>query len=196
MNARAGAGDESGMKTRANSRLPLGAVLLVAALASAGCSITATRRLASVPPGRLGYDDLCRVQDYFDAIEIKRGEPPAVVRHSEGDGANGRTRFQFAGEFQLAHLRRLLGEHWRNLPPELARAARVEIDVPWQEVRGGRRSAGDAELAIEGRGFGHRLPDHPCLSEWLFGEPLYRQRRVALGLPLIGATPPGSLSAY
>jgi hypothetical protein len=30
------------------------------------------------------------------------------------------------------------------------------------------------------------LPYHVCLSELLYGEPLYRQRRVMWGLPLPG----------
>ena len=42
----------------------------------------------------------------------------------------------------------------------------------------------DAEMTIGTETFS--LPYHVCLSELIYGEPLYRQRRVMWGLPLPG----------
>jgi hypothetical protein len=42
----------------------------------------------------------------------------------------------------------------------------------------------EAEMTVGGET--STLPYHVCLSELLYGEPLYRQRRVMWGLPLPG----------
>ena len=39
-----------------------------------GCGIAIRRDLSTVPPGQVGFDDMCGLQEYFDALEIKSQE--------------------------------------------------------------------------------------------------------------------------
>ena len=95
-------------------------------------------------------------------------------------------RFAFENDFQLKHLRRVLNENWRRLPESVATANKIEIEVKWSEKAGTKRviTDEDAEMTIGPETFS--LPYHVCLSELIYGEPLYRQRRVMWGLPLPG----------
>jgi hypothetical protein len=63
-------------------------------------------------------------------------------------------------------------------------AAAVEIEVRWSEKAGTKRVVTDqeAELAVGPQSWS--LPYQVCLSELLYGEALYRQRRAMWGLPL------------
>jgi hypothetical protein len=168
------------------------AVPLVA-VAAVACTIAVRRDLSTVPVGQIGFDDMCGLQDYFDTIEAKGGSAPALVKALELEGqSDGKTvrgglaRFAFEGDFQLKHLRRVLNENWQRLPDQLATASRVEVAVRWGEKAGVRRvvTDQDAELTIGNESWS--LPYQVCLSELLYGEPLYRQRRVMWGLPFPG----------
>ena len=164
------------------------------------CSIVIRRDLSTVPAGQVGFDDMCGLQEYFDALEIKTSPPPRVVSALDMEGKSGGKRvnggverFAFENDFQLKHLRRVLNENWRRLPESVATAPKIELEVKWSEKAGSKRVVTDqpAELAIGAETFS--LPYHVCLSELLYGEPLYRQRRVMWGLPLPGmpaAAPP------
>src|SRR5215475_6794595 len=96
-----------------------------------------------------------------------------------------------ATEFQLKELRRVLNENWKSLPEPVAKADRVDIEVHWSEKAGVQRvvTDSDAELIVGRESFA--LPYQVCLSELLFGAPLYRQRRLLAGRglpykPLLG----------
>src|SRR5665213_503074 len=41
-------------------------------LVGVGCGIVVSRDLSAVPPGQVGFDDMCGLQAYFDALEIER----------------------------------------------------------------------------------------------------------------------------
>lgn len=153
-----------------------------------------------MPPGQVGFDDMCGLQAYFDALEIKAASPPRVVSALDLEGANagrivrgGRERFAFESDFQLKHLKRVLNENWRRLPEQLERATKIEIEAKWSEKAGAKRVTTDepAELTIGPESWD--LPYHVCLSELLYGEPLYRQRRAMWGLPLPGAPKDGGV---
>jgi len=165
---------------------------------AAACSIAIQRDLSTVPPGQVGYDDMCGLQEYFDALEIKTSPPPRIVNALDLDGTyrgkhvrGGQERFAFENDFQLKHLRRVLNENWRRLPESVATADAIEIEVQWTEKAGTKRvvTENPAQMIIGGEEFD--LPYHICLSELLYGEPLYRQRRVLWGLPL-PAMPPAA----
>jgi hypothetical protein len=185
--------------------------LLVAGLVilSVGCSIAIRRDLSAVPPGQVGFDDMCGLQEYFDALEIKTSPPPRVVSalDLEGGGKDGRPirggkeRFAFEGDFLLKHLRRVLEENWRRLPESVASANKIEIEVKWSEKAGTKRVITNEEAEMEVGGETVALPYHVCLSELLYGEPLYRQRRIMWKLPLPGGGQPtaagdGGVAAY
>jgi len=167
-------------------RLPF-AVCVAGLALGAACGIGLRRDLATIPPGRVGFDDMCGLQDYFDTIEAKLAEPPPLVsavdmeNQSDTRIQGGKNRFSFETEFQLKNLRRVLDENWRSLPEPLAKAERVDIEVHWSAKAGVRRvvTDGDAELIIGRESFA--LPYQVCLSELLFGAPLYQQRRLMAG---------------
>jgi hypothetical protein len=160
---------------------------------SVACSIAVRRDLSAVPAGQVGFDDMCGLQEYFDSLEVGISRPPRVVSALDLEGMNegkkvhgGKERFAFENDFQLKHLRRILNENWRRLPDQVGTADKIEIEVKWAEKAGSKRvvTDGDAEMGIGAETFG--LPYHVCLSELLYGEPLYHQRRVMWGLPLPG----------
>jgi len=158
---------------------------------SVACSIAIQRDLSTVPPGQVGFDDMCGLQEYFDALEIKTSPPPRVVNAREMDGQiqgkrvrGGQERFAFENDFLLQHLRRVLNENWRRLPESVATADTIEIAVQWSEKAGAKRVVTDREAEMIIGGESYPLPYHICLSELLYGEPLYRQRRVMWNLPL------------
>jgi hypothetical protein len=179
-------------RARSTGVLVVGLVIL-----SVACSIAIRRDLSSVPAGQVGFDDMCGLQEYFDALEIKTSPPPRVVSalDLEGGGSDGKRmrggkeRFAFDNDFQLKHLRRVLQENWRRLPDSVGTASKIEIEVKWSEKAGTKRVVTDQEAELDVGGETYALPYHACLSELLYGEPLYRQRRVMWGLPLPGGPP-------
>jgi hypothetical protein len=161
-----------------------------------GCGIAVQRDLSAIPPGQVGFDDMCGLQEYFDALEIKTSPPPRLVSALDLEGENhgkpvhgGKERYAFENDFQLKHLRRVLNENWRRLPEQIENATAIEIDVQWSEKAGAKRVVTDqpSELSVGNQSW--PLPYHPCLSELLYGEPLYRQRREVWKLPLPGRSP-------
>jgi hypothetical protein len=176
------------------SRRSLGARWLAVTLVGAACAPAIRRDLSQIPAGRVGFDDLCGVQTYFDRLAMKIGEPPSVVSATEVQGRgqpSGRSRFRFETEFQLQSVRQILTENWKRLPDDITTATRIDIEVRWAERSGVRRvvTNEDAELTVGGTPSPLAVPYHVCLSELLFGEPLYRQRRVALGLGPLPSPP-------
>jgi len=156
-----------------------------------GCGIAVRRDLSAIPPGRVGFDDMCGLQDYFDALEIKTVPPPRLVSALDLEGTKdgkvihgGQERYAFENEFLLTHLRRVLDDNWRRLPEPVASATAIEIEVRWSEKAGAKRVVTDqpAQLIIGKESW--PLPYHPCLSELLYGAPLYAQRRQMWNLPL------------
>ena len=163
---------------------------------SAACSIAIRRDLSATPPGQVGFDDMCGLQEYFDALAIGTSPPPRVVTALDLEGMSegkrirgGRERFAFENDFQLKHARRVLEENWRRLPEGVATANKIEIEVTWSEKAGTKRVATDKEATLTIGQESFDLPYHVCLSELIYGEPLYRQRRVMWNLPLPGVTP-------
>ena len=161
------------------------------------CGIAIRRDLSALPAGQVGFDDMCGLQGYFDALQIGTSPPPRVVSALDLEGAaagatggkptrGGRERFAFENDFQLKHVRRVLNENWQRLPDGVATATKIEIDVRWAEKAGSKRVVTTEPVELEIGSETVSLPYHICLSELLYGEPLYRQRRAMWGLPLPG----------
>jgi hypothetical protein len=174
---------------------------VVSGLGGLACGIAIKRDLSTIPQGQVGFDDMCGLQDYFDGLDAKVAKEPAVVSSVDlegGDGIKtvrgGKARIAFEGPFLLKHGKRVLNENWRKLPEELANADRFELEVFWAEKAGVKRvvTNQDAELIIGKESY--MLPYHVCLSELLYGAPLYKQRRVLWGLP--EPTPVGTVGTY
>jgi hypothetical protein len=170
-------------------------------LIGVGCGIAVQRDLSAIPPGQVGFDDMCGLQEYFDALEIKTSAPPRVVSALDLEGESGgkplrggKERIAFEDDFQLKHLRRVLNENWRRLPEQLAGATEIELEVRWSEKAGTKRVVTDQPSEISVGNQTWPLPYQPCLSELLYGAPLYRQRREMWGLPLPGRAPGGGVA--
>src|SRR4029077_4254142 len=112
---------------------------------AAACGIGLRRDYATIPPGQVGFDDLCGLQDYFDTIEAKLAAAPTLVSAVDTENqANarqqgGKNRFSFETDFQLKQVRRTLDDNWKNLPESLAKAERVDIEVHWSAKAGVQR---------------------------------------------------------
>jgi hypothetical protein len=165
-------------------------VVVVSSLAAVACGIAVKRDLSATPAGQVGFDDMCSLQDYFDSLEAKVAKEPAVESSLDLEGGDaqkairgGRQRIVFEGPFLMKNVRRVLNENWRRLPDELATTDKVVFEVRWAERAGVKRivTDQDAEMIIDGRSY--YLPYHVCLSELLFGAPLYKQRQLLWGLP-------------
>ena len=88
----------------------------------------------------------------------------------------------FENDFQLDEVYRVLDENWRRLPPNLDTTPRIELEVRWAERVGIKRVVSDEDAVLTFDGKSYPLPYHVCLSELLFGRPLYAQRSVTRGL--------------
>jgi hypothetical protein len=165
-------------------------VIVVSALGAVACGIAIKRDLSTIPQGQVGFDDMCGLQEYFDALEGKAAREPVAESSLDlegGDGVKtvrgGRVRLLFEGDFLLKHAKRVLEENWRRLPETLAVANKLEIEVRWAEKAGVKRVLTDQDSELIVAGESYALPYHVCLSEFLFGAPLYKQRQVLWGLP-------------
>ena len=187
----------SSAKARA-ATLALATMLASGTAGSVGCARLAIKRdLSTTPAGQVGFDDMCDLQGYFDSLEMRTSPPPRLVEGVDLEKVagpkpirGGRERFVFDGDFLLKALRRLLRENWRSVPEEIDSATEVELEVTWSEKAGSKRvvTSEPAEIAVGRETW--TLPYHVCLSELLYGEQLYRQRRVMWNLPSPREVPP------
>ncbi len=167
----------------------------IGAAALTACGIGVERDLSRIPPREVIYDDLCGVQDYHDTLLMNKADPPSVANTNELEStegkrrSGGRTTFAFEAPYQLQTLRRVLRENWKRVPDEIMKAERVALEVRWSEKAGVRRvvTTEDASIGV-GREM-EPLPYHVCLSELLFGGPLYHTRRQLLGLSPLAPEP-------
>jgi hypothetical protein len=165
---------------------------------SAACAPTIKRDLSKIPAGQVGFDDMCGLQSYFDDIEARKEPAPILVSSTEfetqrGGHAlrSGRSRFGFEGRAQIFTLRRVLDENWDRLPEAVVVSPRVDLDVYWSERDGLRRvvSNRNATLIASSNGQDFPIPYHVCLSELIYGAPLYHARREVMGLgPIMPAS--------
>jgi len=157
--------------------------------ASLGCGIAVSRNLGKATLNEAIYDDVCGLQDYFDRRTVGAVRAPEVVSTQEMEKTEGRrssggqTRFAFTTDGQLDILRKVLGANYRRLPDDLGTAAKVELSVRWSERAENRFvvMTEDAELFVGKESYA--LPYQHCLSALLFGDSLYKSRRVMLNLP-------------
>ena len=162
-------------------------LMVLAALAASGCGITVQRDLNSLKATEVAFDDMCGLQGYFDALKDTTLAPPlelsSQVISEEGGSQGGKSRYRFNSEFQLKNVKRVLQENWKRLPPEVETTTNVELEVRWSERAGLKRVVTTEEAVLQLGEKSYYLPYHVCLSELLFGEPLYETRRTFLALP-------------
>jgi hypothetical protein len=167
----------------------LAALLSVVVVTAAACGISIRRDLSAIAPGRIGYNDLCDLQRYFDEMETPRaaGKGPRLVlsvgAESSPGVSGGRDMWSFQSRFSVRQLKKLLRRNWSGLPQEIWRARRVRIEVEWVNRAGIQRVVTGKPARLIVGGSDYALPPHPCLSDLLYGAALYRARRETLGLP-------------
>jgi len=163
---------------------------------ASGCGMGVKRDLSETKPQVVIFDDVCGVQEYHDTLTMKKVDPPEVVTTNEIErtegkhSSGGKTTFAFEAPYQVQTMKRVLTENWSRVPDDVMKATRIEVEVRWSEKAGVRRvvTGEDASIGINGNPYMRSLPYHVCLSELLFGAPLYKTRRDLLGLSPI-ATP-------
>jgi hypothetical protein len=161
----------------------------------AGCGIGLQRDLSGLMPASVVYDDMCGVQAYHDAIESGKNKPPRVVRAADINRAGhdrplgGTVTYAFEDEFNLDQLRKMLAENWSRVPAGYLSASRLELEVQWSEKAGVRRVITTKEAQISNGKQSQYLPYQVCLSELLYGGPLYKTRRAMLNLPPLEGAP-------
>jgi hypothetical protein len=154
-----------------------------------GCGIGIQRDLSTMKPPEVVYDDVCGLQEYFDALKSPQVSPPSEAfaqdfsKDGSDKGLGGTTRFRFSSEFQMHYFRRLLTENWKRLPPEVMKAPSIDLEVKWSQKAGLKRvvTTEDALVTVGDKSWD--LPYHVCLSDMLFGAELYETRRAFLQLP-------------
>jgi hypothetical protein len=191
-------GNLVGPARRPTAALRAWLALLGLGLWSGACAPTIKRDLSRIPAGQVGFDDMCGLQAYFDDIEARKEPAPILVSSTEFETQreghalrSGRSRFGFEGRAQIFTLRRVLDENWDRLPEAVVVSPRVDLDVYWSERDGLRRvvSTRNATLIASSTGQDVAIPYHVCLSELLYGAPLYHARREIMGLgPIVPAS--------
>jgi hypothetical protein len=163
---------------------------VVSSLAAVACSIGVKRDMSSIPAGQVGFDDMCGLQEYFDSLEAGVAREPGIASSLDlegGDGQKtvrgGKMRLVYDNDFLLKHVRRVLNDNWTRLPEELPTAKKVELEGRWAERAGIKRLVTDQDAVLYVDGHESYLPYQVCLSEFMFGAPLYKQRQVLMGLP-------------
>jgi hypothetical protein len=154
-----------------------------------GCGIGIQRDLSTMKPPEVVYDDVCGLQEYFDALKSPQVSPPSEAfaqdfsKDGSDKGLGGTTRFRFSSEFQMHYFRRVLTANWKRLPPELVSAPSIDLEVKWAQKAGLKRvvTTEDARVMVDAKSWD--LPYHVCLSDLLFGAELYDTRRAFLQLP-------------
>src|SRR5207253_4179178 len=119
----------------------LSGLLFAAAITFGGfaCGIAVRRDYSTIPPGQVGFDDMCGLQDYFDTLEARQAAEPFLVSAVDVEGQaskpirGGKNLYRFETDFQLKHLRRVLNENWKGLPEQLPAANAVDLEVHWSE---------------------------------------------------------------
>jgi hypothetical protein len=169
-------------------------VAVLALTGAIGCGIRISRDLNTMKPQEVIYDDVCKVQDYFDAVTTGQEKSPAIISSNDftkggAEAAGGQVTFSFQSDSQLRLLRRVLNDNWEKLPEKLMKSQRIDLQVKWAEKAGVRRVVTTEDAQVTFDGTTAFLPYHICLSELLFGAPLYKTRRDLLGLPPLGPPP-------
>jgi hypothetical protein len=159
------------------------------ALLMVGCGIGIQRDLSTMKPPEVVYDDVCGLQEYFDALKSPQVSPPSEAfaqdfsKDGSDKGLGGTTRFRFSSEFQMHYVRRLLTANWKRLPPELVNAPSIDLEVKWAQKAGLKRVVTTEDARVTAGARSWDLPYHVCLSDLLFGAELYDTRRAFLQLP-------------
>ena len=142
-------------------------VLLVQASA---CGMTVKRDLSASKPGVVVFDDMCGLQNYFDALHDSTIATPREVfaqdlADENGKATGGTARYRFETEFQLHHLRQLLTTNWGGLPDEVGKASALDLEVRWSEKATVKRVVTTEPAVLSAGDKKWDLPYHVCLSD-------------------------------
>ena len=167
--------------------------VLVFGLVSA-CGPAVRHDLGSVPQTAITFDDMCRLQDYFDQRVATHGAPYRAIDEQstettrEERDERGRMRpvvtgegtYVIAARSDRVRFRRLLRDEYSRLPDDLGLTgaeAQVRVRLNWWQSGGIRRVRNDSPVVITRGDRTVQLPPHPCVGEFLFGESAYVMRR-------------------
>jgi hypothetical protein len=180
----------------ASSALAWGAIGWFAAL-GASCGPASRRDLSTVfPQRRITFEDMCRLQDYFDQRRAAGAAPfratdeqSAETQETEAD-ENGRRRRRTVGEGTYLvsdpaarrQLQRLLADEYDRLPALrlTGQDTVVRVHVEWWASGRVRRLRPDRPIELTVGDETVSLPFSACVGEFLFGHEVYAMRRRVL----------------
>jgi hypothetical protein len=171
-------------------RIPL---LTLAILGLLSCGPSVRRDLGSIQQSAITFDDMCHLQDFFESRANSHAQPfqsrdeqstetMREVRDEAGQMrrvAVGEGTYILSSRTDRIRFRTLLRDEYRRLPTMgiTANEAEVRVHAFWWQAGGMRhvRAGTDLEISIGNNSW--TLPPHPCVGEFLFGEPAYIMRR-------------------
>lgn len=164
----------------------------------ASCGPVSRRDLSGIPQRQITFDDMCHLQEYFDARRAANARPFRVEEEQSTEtqamepDENGRMQRVMIGEGTYVvrdraarrRLAQLLGDEYDRLPSlrltgREAGESGVRVRVGWWSSGQVRRLRPDREIVIRVGSESMSLPFNPCVGEFLFGaEPYAIRRRV------------------
>jgi hypothetical protein len=176
--------------------MPRPSLLLAALVAASACGPAIRHDLGSVRQSAITFDDMCHLQDYFTQRVESRARPLRAInelstetsREERDDRGVMRPVVMGEGTYVLAtrtdrvRFRRLLRDEYSRLPEmHLTHAEEtVLVKVTWWQAGGIRRIRPETPVEVTAGAQTFSLPPHPCIGEFLFGEPAYVMRQCFL----------------
>jgi hypothetical protein len=180
------------------------------------CGPASKRDLSQIPQRQISFDDLCRLQAYFDQRNHSPARAFRVIDETQStiettvveDDGRQRTRTVEVGtgEYEITdrparrRLQQLLDEEYDRVPDLglLQRGARVRVRVRFWLSNAVRRLVPESPITITGPLGSASIPFNPCVGEFLFGSEVYRMRRRIMddaNARALGRIPPSEMAA-
>lgn len=176
-----------------SAAMPRHVLLLTVTLAAAACGPSIRHDLGAVRQSAITYDDMCHLQEYFNQRIESRARPLRALNELSTETSNverddhgvmrpvviGEGTYVLSTRTDRVRFRRLLREEYQRLPEmHLTRTEEtVQVKVTWWQAGGIRRVRADSAIEVTAGGESVSLPPHPCVGEFLFGEPAYVMRQ-------------------
>lgn len=176
--------------------MPRTLLLLPLVAAAISCGPTVRHDFGGVMQSAITYDDMCHLQDYFDQRVESRARPLRAVNEQSTETTReerdehgvmrpvvmGEGTYVLATRTDRLRFRRLLRDEYRRLPEMHLTGSEetVRVKVTWWQSGGIRRVRAGEDIEVSAGADAWRLPPHPCVGEFLFGEPAYVMRRCFL----------------
>lgn len=169
---------------------------LLAATLALACGPAIRHDLGAVQQSAITFDDMCNLQEYFDQRVESHAQPLRVMNEQSTETTReerdeqgvlrpvvmGEGTYVLATRTDRVRFHRLLRDEYRRLPPMgfTGPEQQVRVKVSWWQAGGIRRVRAGTDIEVSAEEGSWTLPPHPCVGEFLFGQPAYVMRRCFL----------------